>query len=91
MVTQAPTIVPCMNTRRCVRIRVRGRIGERLASVFEGLTLVRCQGATELVGQVADQAQVHGILTRIRDLGMNLESVTIDDVAPAADNADRGS
>ena len=35
-------------------------------------------GATELVGEVADQAQLHGLLTRIRDLGLELESVIVD-------------
>lgn len=72
-------MVPVMNHMRCVRIRVRGRLGGRLATVFEGMTLLRREGATELVGPVADQAQLHGILTRIRDLGIDLESVTTTD------------
>jgi hypothetical protein len=41
------------------------------------MVLVRRAGATELVGQVADQAQLHGLLSRIRDLGLELESVTV--------------
>jgi hypothetical protein len=32
---------------------------------------------TELVGEIADQAQLHGLLTRIRDLGLDLEGVSL--------------
>jgi hypothetical protein len=62
-----------------IRITVRERLSERLATAFEGLTLVPGAGATELVGEVVDQAQVHGLLTRIRDLGLTLQSVTVSD------------
>lgn len=78
-----------MTTTRCVRIKVRGRLGDRLASAFDGMTLLRGVGTTELVGQVADQAQLHGILTRIRDLGIELESVTTHYGAAARDEAER--
>ncbi len=63
---------------------MRGRLSERLAAAFDGMTLVRRTGATELVGEFVDQAQLHGLLTRIRDLGLELESVTVLDVDPAA-------
>ena len=66
-----------MNTTRRIRITIRGRLSNRLAAAFEGMTMVRCTGATELVGEIADQAQLHGLLTRIRDLGLELESVTV--------------
>lgn len=66
-----------------VRIRVRGRLSERLAAAFDGMTLVQCTGTTELVGEIVDQAQLHGLLTRIRDLGLPLESVTVDGAGPA--------
>jgi hypothetical protein len=70
-----------------IRIRVRGRLGERLAAAFDGMALVRRQGATELVGEFVDQAQLHGLLTRIRDLGLELESVTVlsADIEPQTD------
>lgn len=70
-----------------IQIRVRGRLGERLAAAFDGMTLVRRQGATELVGEFVDQAQLHGLLTRIRDLGLELESVTVlsADIEPQTD------
>jgi hypothetical protein len=72
-----------MDSTRSIRIRikVRGRLSSRLAAAFDGLTLVRRRGATHLVGTIADQAQLYGLLSRIRDLGLELESVT---VSPAA-------
>jgi hypothetical protein len=66
-----------MQSTRTVRIRVRGRLSERLAGAFDGVTFVRRGGATELVGDMVDQAQLHGLLTRIRDLGLELESVHV--------------
>jgi AraC-like DNA-binding protein len=59
------------------RIIVRGRLSDRLASAFEGMTLVRHAGRTELVGKIADQAQLHGLLARIRDLGLELQHVSV--------------
>jgi hypothetical protein len=35
------------------------------------------RGHTDLVGEIADQAQLHGLLSRIRDLGLELEKVTV--------------
>lgn len=75
-----------MNGTLTVRITVRGRLSERLAAAFDGLTAHDGPHATQLVGAVADQAQLHGLLTRIRDLGLELESVT---VAGAGDTNDR--
>lgn len=66
-----------MNSTRSIRITVRGRLSSRLAAAFDGMTLVRRTGATELAGEVADQAQLHGLLSRIRDLGLELVSVTV--------------
>lgn len=65
-----------MNTTRSVRIKVRGRLSGRLAAIFDGMTVVDGVDGTELVGRVSDQAQLHGLLGRIRDLGIELESVT---------------
>jgi hypothetical protein len=70
-----------------IRIRVRGRLSGRLAVAFDGMTLVQRQGATELVGEFVDQAQLHGLLSRLRDLGLDLESVTVlsADIGPQSD------
>lgn len=66
-----------MNLEPSIRIRVRGRLGQRLAAAFDGMSLVRRMGSTELVGAFVDQAQLHGLLARVRDLGLELESVTV--------------
>ena len=58
-----------------MRITIRGRLSRRLASAFDGMTPVSRRGATDLVGEVVDQAQLYGVLARIRDLGLELESV----------------
>lgn len=60
-----------------MRIVVRGRLSERFATAFEGMSLVSRGSCTELVGEIADQAQLHGLLTRIRDLGLELEQVSL--------------
>lgn len=62
-----------------IRITVRGRLSQRLAAAFDGLALVPHTGVTELAGEVVDQAQLYGVLTRVRDLGLKLESVTVFD------------
>jgi hypothetical protein len=71
-----------MNTQLSVRITVHGRLSERLTAAFDGLAPVRRPGATELVGDVADQAQLHGLLSRIRDLGLELASVSVSEAEP---------
>ncbi|HET6869328.1 MAG TPA: hypothetical protein VFH80_25685 [Solirubrobacteraceae bacterium] len=72
-----------------IRITVRGRLSQRLAPAFEGLALMPRTGATELVGEIVDHAQLHGVLTRIRDLGLELKSVTVLD-AEACEMQTRG-
>ena len=48
------------------------------------MTLVTGNGETDITGPVVDQAQLHGLLDRIRDLGLELVSVSAT-VEPAAD------
>jgi hypothetical protein len=57
-------------------IRIEGHLDDRWAAWFEGLTLTReADDATLLTGSVVDQAALHGLLRRVRDLGMPLISV----------------
>jgi hypothetical protein len=57
-------------------IRVRGHLGSEWSDWFEGLTLTReDNGDTLLTGPVVDQATLHGLLRKVRDLGMLLISV----------------
>jgi hypothetical protein len=60
-----------------VRITVRGRLSPRLANAFEGMAPHYQNGRTDLVGEIADQSQLHAYLRHIRDLGLELESVTV--------------
>jgi hypothetical protein len=57
-------------------IRFRGHLSSSGAQMFEGLEMVQKPGGeTVLTGPVLDQAALHGILSRIRDLGVPLLSV----------------
>jgi len=71
-----------MKTTRRILIVIRGRLSARLAATFDGLAVHRRPGVTELDGEIADQAQLHGMLSRIRDLGLDLESLRSSDVSP---------
>ncbi len=62
------------------RIVVRGRLGDRFASAFDGMALESKDGKTLLVGVISDQAQLHGVLARLRDFG--LELVRLEQVEP---------
>ena len=57
-------------------IRIKGHLDDRWTDWFEGLTItLEEDGETLLTGPVVDQAALHGLLKRIRDLGMPLLSV----------------
>jgi hypothetical protein len=57
-------------------IRLRGRLDQRWVSWFDPMTLDDGpDGTTVLRGHVADQAALHGLLTRLRDVGLPLVSV----------------
>ncbi len=58
-------------------IRLKGRLDARWAAWFDGLTLTpQSDGTTVIHGPVADQSALHGLLTKVRDTGMPLISVT---------------
>lgn len=54
---------------------IRGEIGDRFATAFEGMRLERHPGRTLLIGLVRDQAHLHGLIERIGALGLELVSV----------------
>ena len=57
------------------QIRVKGHLGPRWADWFGGMTItLEDEGETLLTGPVADQAALHGLLRKVRDLGMPLIS-----------------
>jgi len=58
------------------KIRVKGHLGAEWSDWFEGLTVtLEEDGNTLLTGPVIDQAALHGLLKKVRDLGMPLLSV----------------
>jgi hypothetical protein len=62
---------------RLYEVRLMGHLDARWATWFEGLTVTRqADGTTVLSGPIADQAALHGLLQRVRDLGIPLISVT---------------
>jgi hypothetical protein len=63
----------CMST---YRITVQGELSPPFASHFEGMTLESGDGATVLVGDIVDQAQLQGLLSRLGDLGLVLLHVS---------------
>jgi hypothetical protein len=58
------------------QIRIKGRLDPRWEEWFDGLTILADNGDTLLAGPVIDQAALHGLLRRVRDLGLPLISVT---------------
>lgn len=71
------------------RLRVDGHLDHHWSSWFGDLTLTHeDDGTTSLTGAVADQAELHGLLTKIRDLGVTLISVTVVEPSTTIDPPD---
>jgi hypothetical protein len=62
-------------------IRIRGHLGSRWATWFDGMTLTAMSdGTTVLEGPIVDQAALHGVLHKVRDTGLPLLSVNQVDI-----------
>jgi hypothetical protein len=76
-------------------IRVKGQLDARWSDWFGGLKLTPLEGnETDLSGPLPDQAALHGVLERIRDLNLTLISVkrggsSAAGPSPASGNQDR--
>ena len=58
------------------QIRIKGHLGLQWSEWFDRMTIVlETDGTTTLSGPVVDQAALHGLLVRVRDLGLELISV----------------
>ena len=67
------------------QIRLKGHLGSQWTDWFEGLTItLEEDGDTLLTGPVIDQAALHGLLKKVRDLGMHL--VSVNPVEPGVSN-----
>lgn len=66
-------------------IRLAGHLDAHWAAWFDGLAVSHeVEGTTLISGPIADQAALHGLLQRVRDLGLTLVSVTRDETDPPA-------
>jgi hypothetical protein len=66
------------------QIRIKGRLGSQWTDWFGGLTItLEDNGDTLLTGPVVDQAALHGLLKKVRDLGMPLVSVSPVELGPS--------
>ena len=72
------------NQHQCYEIRLKGHLDDRWADWFEGLTItLEEDGDTLLTGPVVDQAALHGLLKKVRDLGLPLVSVSPVEPGPS--------
>jgi hypothetical protein len=80
VVIRAPHIgsyVPAMSETETYEIRIQGRLEDRWSAWFDGMDLVtEADGSTVIRGPVADQSALHGLIQKVRDLGLPLLSVT---------------
>ena len=75
--SETPTPIKAHPGPELYEIRVRGHLDARWANRFEGLTItLEEDGDTLLTGPVDDQAALHGLLKKVRDLGLPLVSVS---------------
>jgi hypothetical protein len=71
------------------RIRIKGLLDQSWRDWFEGLEIVQEQeGTTLFLGSLEDQAALHGILAKIRDLGLDLLSFEISEAFPSEQHSD---
>ena len=69
------------------QLRVGGHLDDHWSPWFGDLTLTHeDDGTTILTGAVSDQAELHGLLTKIRDLGVTLISVAVVDSPDSVDH-----
>jgi hypothetical protein len=73
---QAPATTGGSQQAGHYEIRIEGHLETRWAAWFDGLALTHeTDGTTVLHGPVVDQAALHGLLQKVRDLGLPLVSV----------------
>jgi hypothetical protein len=64
--------------RRVGRIVVRGEFGPLLAAAMPECQIATLSGETHLTAEVRDEAEVFGLVERLRDLGAAIVSVSVD-------------
>ena len=72
------------------QIRIKGHLDDRWVTWFSGLTITwEANGNTRLTGVVVDQAALHGLLRKVRDLGLPL--IAVNQVEPKQTDGPRTS
>ena len=87
--TQRTTAVPLVDPRLATRyeVRVEGHLQQRWSAWLDGFALApESDGITVISGQVEDQAALHGLLQKLRDIGIPMISLT--SFPPNAGSAD---
>ena len=83
--TERPTPAPDRSAAECYEIRLVGHLDTHWTAWFDGLTVSDASdGTTVISGQIVDQAALHGLLQRVRDLGVTLVSVNRLDRDPSS-------
>jgi hypothetical protein len=66
-------------------VRIKGHLGSRWNDWFDQMVITpEANGETTLTGPIVDQAELHAVLTRVRDMGLELLSITRVDPGPHA-------
>ena len=74
--TDRPAPTPDRSGAGGYEIRLTGHLDAHWTAWFDGLTISReSDGTTVISGSIVDQAALHGLLQRVRDLGLPLVSV----------------
>jgi hypothetical protein len=85
MMSDKQTFDEKSNQPQCYEIRLKGYLDDRWADWFEGLTITLEEGGdTLLTGSGIDQAALHGLLKKVRDLGLPL--ISVNPVEPGGDH-----
>lgn len=76
MMSDKRTFITGPDVPRIYQIRLEGHLGRQWTDWFDGLTItLEENGDTVLTGPVDDQAALHGLLKKVRDLGLTLRSI----------------
>jgi hypothetical protein len=72
------------------QIRIKGHLGTQWSDWFDGMSITLEQNDETLIhGPVADQAALHGLLSKVRDLSLPLISVISLNIKPSGEENDR--
>ena len=76
MMSDKRTFMSDPDAPRIYQIRLKGHLGRQWTDWFDGMTItLENNGDTLLTGPVVDQTALHGLLKKVRDLGLPLISV----------------